>query len=305
MEFREFEYVITVAECRSFTKASEKLYVSQPTISQTITNVEERLGVKLFDRSTFPITVTYPGQRYIKVAKEILGLRDNLIKELEDISHKEMGTIRMGMPTERAAHVIPLILGEFKTKYPKYDVNVIENSSKNLRKMILDKEVDILLLPENEKSTEYYLERQFIYNEKLLIAAKKGVIKEEDLVGKSKRNFLIDNIVKYPIIMLRKGHAMRFTLDLILREFGNQNIYMETDSHIYSALLASKGFGITIVPTRTREVLKYRNELEYFYIKTNKGKLLKREIYAYCRKEYYMSNAEREMLKIMIEKLKN
>ncbi|SHH09662.1 DNA-binding transcriptional regulator, LysR family [Anaerosphaera aminiphila DSM 21120] len=304
MEFREFEYIITVAKYQSFTKAAEKLYVSQPTISQTITNVEKKLNVKLFDRSCFPIKLTYSGERYVEIAKEIISLKDNLLKELSDINNGEQGKIRLGTPTERAAHVIPLVIGDFKREYPKYEVVVIENSSKNLRKMLVEKEVDILLLPQKEQEIDLDIEDEFIYEEKLLLAAKKGLVKSEDLIGNYKNVFPVKNINKYPLIMLKKGHAMRLTLDVLLKDIKDQKIYMETDSHTYSALLASKGLGITIVPTRTRELLRNNNELDYFLIEKTNGEFLNRKIYAIYRKDYYMSKAEKKFLNIIKTKLK-
>ena len=61
MDFREFRYIITVADCQSITKAAAKLYVSQPSLSHLIARVEQEMGLKLFDRTVYPITLTYAG----------------------------------------------------------------------------------------------------------------------------------------------------------------------------------------------------------------------------------------------------
>ena len=73
MELRQFTYVDMVATCGSFTKAAAKLFISQPALSNYIGKVEEELGVKLFDRSSTPLTLTYAGEQYLKRARVILG----------------------------------------------------------------------------------------------------------------------------------------------------------------------------------------------------------------------------------------
>ena len=78
MDFRELKYIVTTAECQSFTAAAKKLYISQPSLSYVISKVEEETGVLLFDRKTTPITLTYAGKRYVETAREILALYDSL-----------------------------------------------------------------------------------------------------------------------------------------------------------------------------------------------------------------------------------
>ena len=68
MKFNEFEYFLTIAELGSLSKAAEKLYVSQPSLTQYINRLEDNLGIKLFDRSKSPINLTPAGELYLKYA---------------------------------------------------------------------------------------------------------------------------------------------------------------------------------------------------------------------------------------------
>lgn len=66
MEFRQYKYVLKVAEEKSFSLAAKKLYISQPSLSQLIIKLEEKIGFPLFDRSASPLRLTYIGELYLK-----------------------------------------------------------------------------------------------------------------------------------------------------------------------------------------------------------------------------------------------
>ena len=106
MDFREMLYITAVADCRSVTAAAKRLYISQPSLSYIISKVEQDVGVKLFERRTYPLTLTYAGEKYVDTARKILLLNDNLRKELADIGMGEKGKISLGMPLERAGYML-------------------------------------------------------------------------------------------------------------------------------------------------------------------------------------------------------
>ena len=132
MELRQFTYVDMVAACGSFTKAAAKLFISQPALSNYIGKVEEELGVKLFDRSSTPLTLTYAGEQYLKRARVILGQIHEMDKEIRDITQNMKGKIRLGFPSERIIYMLPLLLAPFKGKYPGIDVEVITGPGNKL-----------------------------------------------------------------------------------------------------------------------------------------------------------------------------
>lgn len=72
MSFKKLKYIITIAECRSISKAACELFISQPSLSSILSNMEKDLGVSLFDRSTNPISLTYAGEKYVETAKKYL-----------------------------------------------------------------------------------------------------------------------------------------------------------------------------------------------------------------------------------------
>lgn len=94
------------------------MYISQPSLSQIISKVENDLGIKLFDRTAYPITLTYAGEKYVDTARKILMMKDNLRRELTDIGNGVRGKITVGIPVERAGYMLPETLKEFRRVYP-------------------------------------------------------------------------------------------------------------------------------------------------------------------------------------------
>ena len=103
MDFRQLQYIIQVAECGSITKAAAKLYITQPSLSNYISKLERELGVALFDRSVSPIRPTPAGEEYIKDAKRILYIQEQLEKKLSDLSSLTRTRGRRGSPYERGS----------------------------------------------------------------------------------------------------------------------------------------------------------------------------------------------------------
>ena len=147
MDFRELSYIIAVADHHSVTEAAKKLYISQPSLSYIISKVEEDLGVKLFDRKTNPISLTYAGERYVKTAREIMLLKDNLRRELADIGHGQKGRINIGIPTERAGYMLPKVIGPFRAQFPNIEIHLQESKSEEIITNLMNDKIAFCVLP--------------------------------------------------------------------------------------------------------------------------------------------------------------
>ncbi len=118
MDFKKLKYVLTVAEVQSISKAAAILYISQPSLSHVISNLEMELGIQIFNRTTTPISLTYAGERFVETAKEILNMNNKLKKEFSDISNARKGKIAIGIPSLRGSFMLPHILPVFHKEYP-------------------------------------------------------------------------------------------------------------------------------------------------------------------------------------------
>ena len=82
MNLKKLKYIVTIAELRSISKAANELFISQPSLSSILSNLEKELGVTLFNRSTSHLSLTYAGEKYVETANKILSLENNLKKRV-------------------------------------------------------------------------------------------------------------------------------------------------------------------------------------------------------------------------------
>ena len=97
MDSKQIQYILKVAECQNITRAAEQLYVSQPALSHFISKAEEELGAKIFNRGTTPLTLTQAGEHYVKTARMMMALEENLRQEIDDLNNSRDGEIRLGL----------------------------------------------------------------------------------------------------------------------------------------------------------------------------------------------------------------
>ncbi len=130
MTSQQLEYIIALADEKSFSKASHKLYISQPALSQFVKNLESELNVQLFDRSTTPIKLTYAGELYVKSARKIQSIMTELNNELADLTILNIGELSIGTIPFRAASMLPKSIVAFRKKYPGITLILLRTRSR-------------------------------------------------------------------------------------------------------------------------------------------------------------------------------
>lgn len=267
MDYKQYDYVLTIAEEKSFSKAAKRLFISQPSLSQYINRLEQHLGVSLFDRSTSPLCLTYEGQLFIDTALKIKHLNEELKKKYDDISELKSGRLNIGLTPSKANNPLPQILPVFKRNYPNIELIITEASSSELEDLLIKGVVDVCMmnLPISNKNIEY----EPIFNEKILLAAPSDFICEAD----KKRD-----VEKYPQIDIKLLEKEQFILlkpNQRLRQIGNSifsaegfkpKILLETRSIETSLRLVAAGMGFCFVPESTVMFANIKNSPKYYTI---------------------------------------
>ncbi|SFG53066.1 LysR family transcriptional regulator [Oribacterium sp. WCC10] len=302
MDFRELTYITAVADNRSVTEAARQLYISQPSLSYIISKVEEDLGVKLFDRRTNPISLTYAGERYVKTAKEILVMKDNLRRELSDIGHGQKGRINIGIPTERAGYMLPKVIGEFKKSYPNIKIYLQESKSEEIINNLINDKIAFCILPGGKESLPPGVKTEYIYSEKLYLVAAKGMVSRDMIIDNSIDDGIPVADLKllniYPFIMMKRGQYIRHKVDDIFRRFDYiPKEVMEVSSCISATQLAGAGLGITIVPERAIEPLKNAGFEVFNYSEESDSW----DVNIVYKEGVYLDEAERALIRTMRE----
>lgn len=129
---RDIDYVIAIAECKSISKAAEILYISQPSLSRYLSNLEQELGVSLFVRTLNGTELTEAGKIYVKYAKEIRVLRSTLEAKIYDFKKAGEKTIRIGMTLNAVSLSAFNVVEDVNKKYPDCRVEIFNILSKDI-----------------------------------------------------------------------------------------------------------------------------------------------------------------------------
>lgn len=288
MDFRQLQYVMAVADCRSITKAAERLYMSQPALSHYIQKTEKELGVSLFDRTTSPIGLTYAGELYINTAQEILMLNNNLQRQFQDISDNQIGRLRLGIPRDRASYMLPALLPRFAQRYPDIRVKTHTGGTDTLEELLVKGRIDFMIAP--YFTPKAGLECQLIHEEPLMLVARKGIIKQEHLHQGLTDTVDLQKLSDLPFLALPTGRASRNAIDVLFRSYQvKPKSIEEYDSNITIAGLAAAGVGVAIIPNMIIRTIMLNEETQLFKVGTPP---LKWEVQAVYRKDTYISQPE-------------
>ena len=294
MNIKHAQYMLTVLKEGSITAAAKKLYISQPSLSQMIKLVENTLGTPIFNRSTNPITLTYAGEKYIEAAKKILTINDNLIKEIEEINHEEHGTIKLGIPVQRAMQVMPYVLPRFYAKYPHVKVDVRESGSANTEAAVLDGNVDLACLttyPKHEELNYILIEEE----ELVLLTSRNSQLAKRIPSGTP---ISITEAKNEKFISSKVGHSVRDTQDRLFVTYDIQpEILMETSSIEVGKRTAIACDAVMICPINYIEMTPELHPGCCVY--PIQGIEQRRSFYVCHRKELYLTKYMRDFIEIL------
>lgn len=156
MDIRHLKYFMEVARQKSFTRAAETLHVSQSAISKMIKDLEQELGIFLFNRSSKYIRLTDGGETFLRHTREVVALFDNLILEVESAAKLDRGKITIGLPPITGSTRFARLLGAFKKKYPDIDIALFEYGSKTIEREIQNGSIDIGVICSTPDNAEHH-----------------------------------------------------------------------------------------------------------------------------------------------------
>lgn len=264
MDFKQFEYVLTIAKERSFSKAAKKLYISQPSLSQYINRLESNLKVNLFDRTTNPLKLTYEGEIYVETASTILKLLENMTQRYEDINELATGKLNIGLTPSKANHLLPKILPVFKKKYPGIKLTLTEAPSDELEDLLTKDMVDICLMNLPIKKQNIISEK--ILSEKIFVAAPKSFKPGNEKIQKSETGEVayseinLNELRNEEFILLHPEQRVRQISDILFATTGfKPSVLIETSSIETSLRLTEAGMGVSFVPESSAHLASSKN----------------------------------------------
>ena len=145
MEIRQLEYFLMVNQAGSFTRAAERLFVSQPAVTNAVRSLEEELGIQLFDRSQKQAALTAEGRIFCAHAEQVMQGISTTLDEIRAIKNLASGKLRLGLTGFAALPPVMRLIKIFRESYPNIEVELTENSRSELLARLIDDKLDLVL----------------------------------------------------------------------------------------------------------------------------------------------------------------
>ena len=256
MNFRQMNYLVTLAETLNFSLAAEALGVSQPALSKQIISIEKEFGITLFNRSSVPLTLTPAGEEIVKQCKEMLYSQSQLQSIADEFKNGNKGRLIIGISPFRATYFLNDIILKLREKFTGLEIVLKETGSAELHKMAVEGKVDLAII--NQPFDDALLDVIPLSEEKLVLAIPKNV--STKLLKRGIETPTLKNIEEFPFIALSKNQELRQMLNkLCATENVKLNVSVEVNGIATAWNLAQAGIGATVVPMSYAENVKTKN----------------------------------------------
>ena len=242
MNIQQLEYILAVDTYRHFAKAAEHCRVTQPTLSMMIQKLEDELGIKLFDRSTQPVSPTPSGRKVIDQAREVL----RQVSRIKDIVGEEQlslkGTFRLAVLPTIAPYLLPRFFQQLSEKHPDLDIRVMEMKTAQTIAALISGEIDAAIIA--NQPSESQLQGETLYYEQFF-----GYVAKGDPVFK-KELIRSADISEERLWLLDEGHCFR---DQLIRFCQMEKVKLRQAAYHLGSLetfmrMVESGNGITFIP---------------------------------------------------------
>ena len=257
MTSRELLYVKTIADEKSITRAAQKLYLTQPSLSHCITNIEKQLGTRLFRRTSGGLVLTYAGERYYRMACEVLRIYAAFESEISEEGELLRGRITLGVTNYLACDLLPRMLPRFHREYPGIELRVVEETTDELEKSLLSGRLDFAIMHTGAgdgASEDPGLAHEVLRRDPfLLIAPPEHPYADRAVMREGAQDPELDPALLggEPFLMVSKGQRIRHVADRILRQAGMSPEIIFTSRNFETLRrLCAQGMGYTFIPRR-------------------------------------------------------
>ena len=218
MNIRKLNIFYKTAEYLNMSKVAKEMYISQPSISQCISEIEEEIGTKLFDRIGKRLYLTHEGKIFYDYTRRILNIYEEGVNILKD-SKVNSGKITVGVSTTIGIYIMPYIIKKFNEKEKDIEISLIIDNKYNIEELILNNKVDIGFIEGKAESSEIILKE--IWKDELVF------ISAIDHEWKEKKYLTVKDLVNNKFIIREDGSGTRERFEDFLN---NNNI--KFDSYI-------------------------------------------------------------------------
>ena len=313
--FSKYKYVYAVYKEKNFTRAAEKLFISQPSLSFAIKKIEEEVGAPLFNRYGGKAELTEVGREYITACEQIMSAENDFSRKINDLYSLEAGSLTVGGSNFLSSSILPKIITRFSSLHPSIKVNLVEANSSVLKKMMHDEEIDIMI--ESFDSIEGLYEGEPLTSEKIFLCVPSSYAINEKFNrysitlkdvrnGKVKTSNIppinVKNFKNEKFVLLKNGNDMH---DRAMRIFDHAGItpdvLLYVDQLNISYALAETGMGLCFV---TDTLVKYGEAQSGVLFYNVEDYSPTRSLYVVYKHGRYCSSAMKKFINTAVELLR-
>jgi len=241
MDIRQLEYFVQVARLNSFSKAAVSLYITQPTISKMIRNLEVELEANLFYREGKSIRLTDAGEILLNKAQNIVESFHSLSSELDSLRNLKQGHIRIGLPPMVGSSFFPSVIGRFHHEYPDVTIRLHEDGAKKVEHDVETGLLDIgvVVLPVNSERFHYF---SFLEEKLQLIAPLSHRLAGAESVP-------LSDLAEEEFVLFREDFTLhdRIITECVKAGFQPRIVYESSQWDLISRMVAAD-LGIALLP---------------------------------------------------------
>ena len=247
MEIKKLEAFCKVVELKSFTRAAQAVFLTQPTVTSHIHDLEQELNQKLLDRLGYEVEPTPVGRILYKYADRILKMQIEAVQAVEQYSGNLIGRVMIGSGTIPGTYILPKMIGSFNRNHPAIKTTLTINSSRIIADKVLQRELELGVIGARWKENSLHWTAVFTDELVLTVHAKHPWAQQKQKIS-------LKDIITQPFIFREPGSGTRKVIAQFLASKG----YKETDllevaeigSTVAVKELVKSGAGVSIIPRR-------------------------------------------------------
>lgn len=286
-DMKKYRYVLTLAEELNFSRAAQKLQITQPTLSQHINKLENEIGVALFDRSSSCIKLTDAGEIYINGIRSVYEKLGETMDRIYDVEKNGICRLSVGTSPSLCHYIMPSVVARIKEEYPKSIINIHEATTSELNVLLEKGVVDLTLCVTNADNQG--VGKEIVYDEKIALAvpvktpcynAIKSVANGNSISFKKVANEL-------SFITLQDDQMLTKALHSLCRECGiSANVALSVTELTTAIEMMKNGVGVMLLPSTFKHYLESEEEIAFFYLDELSDS---RSIAVHYRKDKYLA----------------
>ena len=242
MKIRDLQYLVAVYDLKSFSKAAQACFVSQPTLSGQLRKLEQELGVVLMERSTRKVLFTEVGERVVSEARDMLAGVERIKSLVTEFDDPLVGEFHLGLIPTVGPFLLPLITADLQQQFPAMRLFLHELQTEALIEQLLAGNIDAGIVAKLD--WDYPLVEWTLFNEPLVLA-----VPEKHHLARAKSPVSRTVLDGQTLLMLEDGHCLRDqALGICFAENANEDEQYQATSMNTLLHMIAAGHGMTLVP---------------------------------------------------------